>query len=97
MNQEESMSDRAARPRRVQHSEKLDRLNRLRWDFAVVPYAFNDDKWDRMRVAAAPSFQKQSQEQQHKRMIKEVETGVKGLNFPAEEMAKIIRGWMADE
>ena len=91
------MSDRAAKPRRVFHSEKLERLNRLRWEYAVVPYAFNDAKWDRMRVAAAPSFTEKTMEEQHKRMIKEVDVGVKGLNFPAEEMAKIIRGWMTDD
>ena len=91
------MNDRAAQPRRVQHSEKLERLNRLRREYAILPFAFNDDKWARLRVSAASSFAEKSMEEQHKRVIREVETGVKGLNFPAEEMAKIIRGWMTEE
>lgn len=91
------MSERAARPRSVKHSETLDRLNRLKIDFACKPFGDGNDRWAHLRVANSPSIFKKAQEKAHKHMIKEVNQGVKGLSFPAEEMALIIRGWMAQD
>ena len=91
------MDDKAAQPRRIKHSETLDRLNRLRWDFACKPYMFEDERWSNKRISASLDFEHVQKEQQQKRMIREVDQGVKGLDFPAEEMALIIRGMMAQD
>ena len=91
------MIDKAAKPKRVLHSEKLDRLMRLKMDFACRPVGYGNERWSNLRVAGSPILQKRASEAEHKRMIKEVQTGVHGLEFPAEEMAKIIRGWMASD
>jgi hypothetical protein len=91
------MSDKAAKTRHVKHSEKMDRLQRLNKDFAIKPFAHDNERWDSLRIAGGPVLMKKMKEHEHKRMIKEVQQGVKGLEFPAEEMAKIIRGWMAQD
>ena len=91
------MADRAAKPRKVTHSEKLDRLHRLKMDFAVKPFSADNERWAPMRVSESAAIGKVVQEKEHKRMIREVDKGVKGLDFPAEEMAKILRGWMASD
>jgi hypothetical protein len=91
------MSDRAALPKRVKHSEKLDRLNRLKRDFACRPAIFDNERWADMRITGSYAFETHKKDQHHKHMIKEVQQGVKGLGFPAEEMAMIIRGWMAQD
>ena len=91
------MPERVAKPRRIDRSEKLDRLLRLKMDFACRPVGYGNDRWANLRVASSPILQKRASEAEHKRLIREVQTDVKGLEFPAEEMAKIIRGWMASD
>ncbi len=89
------MEKRAAKPRRVTHSETLDRLIRLKRDFAVVPFGAEKEKWQKnMLVRKRHAV---SEQEEHKRLIREVDTSIKGIDFPAEEMAKIIRSWMKSD
>ncbi|MFA6451166.1 MAG: hypothetical protein WCX65_16940 [bacterium] len=88
------MERRASLPRRVKHSETLDRLIRLRRDFAVVPFGTDSKKWE---SGAVKRRKAESEQEEHKRLIREADTSIKGINFPAEEMAKIIRSWMRQD
>ncbi len=90
------MERRAALPRRVTHSETLDRLIRLKRDFAVLPFGADSDKWKNKKYAAARKRAGNEQEEK-KRLIREMDNSIKGLDFPAEEMAKIIRSWMKQD
>ena len=85
------MKRRAAMPRHVKHSETLERLIRLRRDFAVLPYGADSEKW---KSGAIRRRQAVDAKEEHKRLIREADTSIKGIDFPAEEMAKIIRSWM---
>ncbi|MEW5944684.1 MAG: hypothetical protein AB1742_00660 [bacterium] len=88
------MSYRAGKPKHVSFSESLDRLIRTRRNFAVRPFGFDNKKWEKHLLSSnvAP---RQKETQEEKKMIRETAQGVKGLDFPAEEMAKIIRSWIA--
>jgi hypothetical protein len=88
------MENRAALPRRVKHSDKLDLLIRLRRDFAVIPYGADSKKW---QSGAVRRRKAESDQEEHKRLIREADSSIKGINFPAEEMAKIIRSWMRQD
>ena len=50
-----------------------------------------------MRIAGSGSFEKVVKEERHKHMIQEVDKGIKGLDFPAAELAMIVRGMMAQD
>lgn len=91
------METYAAMPKRVKKSEKLERLHRLRWDFACRPASFTNERWSGMRISGSGSFEKVVKEEQHKHMIQEVDKGIKGLDFPAAELAMIVRGMMAQD
>ena len=84
-------------PKSVKKSEKLERLHRLHWDYACRPASYTNERWAGMRIAGSGSFEKVVKEGRHKHMIQEVDKGVKGLDFPAAEMAMIIRGMMAQD
>ena len=88
------MKNRAAIPRHVKHSETLDRLVRLKRDFAVLPFGADSDKWKGM---SARKRHVENAQEEHKRLIREADTSIKGIDFPAEEMAKIIRSWMRQD
>jgi len=88
------MKRRAAQPRRVTQSETLDRLLRLKRDFAVVPFGYDNEKNKKRRSAA---IRRESAEQERKQLIRDADQSIKGLNFPAEEMAKIMRSWMRQD
>ena len=89
------MERRVALPRRIKHSETLDRLIRLKRDFAVLPFGADNDKWkDKMMSRKHHTV---SAADEHKRLIREADTSIKGIDFPAEEMAKIIRSWMKQD
>ena len=89
------MERRAALPRRVKHSETLDRLIRLKRDFAVMPFGADNDKW--VNKMLSRKHHAVSEQEEHKRLIREADSSIKGINFPAEEMAKIIRSWMKQD
>lgn len=88
------MERRAALPRRVHHSESLDRLIRLKRDFAVLPFGADVRKWETRRTDVT---RKRSGQSDHKRLIREAEKSIKGIDFPAAEMAMIIRSWMKQD
>ncbi len=90
------MERRAALPRRVTHSETLDRLIRLKRDFAVLPFGADGDKLKNRKSFAARK-RAESEQEEKKRLIREMDSGIKGLDFPAEELAKIIRSWMRQD
>ena len=83
------MKRRAALPRSVKHSETLERLIRLRRDFAVLPYGADSDKW---KSSVRRKHVEDAQEE-HKRLIREADTGIKGIEFPAEVMAIAVSPW----
>jgi hypothetical protein len=90
-----SMADKAARPRRVMQNDQLDTLLRLRRDFAVLPDGMGNERWcTRMRAANVKTSEEQSEEEKDKRLIRDMSKGVNGIEFAAEELAKVIRGWM---
>lgn len=89
------MLSKAAKPRRVTYSESLNRFVRLKKNFAVKPFGSGNDKWDAQRVLAIPP--PEAVQENQKRLIRDVNEGVAGLGFAAEEFAKIIRGWMAQD
>jgi hypothetical protein len=92
------MSDRVARPRQVKQSEKLDVLKRTKREFAVTPYALNSNRWSgRLRSATLKNVEEENEEAKGKRLIRDASRSIKGIEFPAEELAKIIRGWMAQD
>jgi len=63
-------------------------------DFAVVPYGMSSKKWDKRRLSKQTM---QTEEEERKKLIHEADTSIKGINFPAEEMAKVIRSWMKQD
>lgn len=69
---------------------------RLKRNFAVRPFGFDEEQWAGQRISSHPS-EKEATEKEHKKLIHEVSEGVKGIEFAAEEMAKVIRGWMAQD
>lgn len=87
------MERRAALPRRVHHSESLDRLIRLKRDFAVLPFGADIKKLEMRRT----DVRKRSEKSDHKRLIREADKSIKGIDFPAAEMAMIIRSWMKQD
>ena len=88
------MDNKAARPRRVKRNDQLDVLDRLKRNFAVRPFAFDNDQWEDKRIAKA---QRASEEGRKKHLIREVDDKIKGIAFPAKEMAMIIRSWMKQD
>lgn len=92
-----AFKEKAAFPRSIHHSEKLDRLHRMRVDYACLPFNFTNEKWVEHRIAGTTRFMKENKDLQHKRMIREINEDIKGIEFPIEEMAMVIRSWMREE
>jgi hypothetical protein len=88
------MKHRAALPRSVKHSETLERLTRLRRDFAVLPYGADSEKW---KSATVRRKHAEDIQEEHKRLIREADSSIKGMDFPAEVFAKVIRSWMRQD
>ena len=92
------MADKAARPFQVAKSDKLETLKRMKRDFAVRPYALSSGKWHyRLVTSAAKHDTRDTEEAREKKLIRDATKGIKGVEFPAAELAKIIRGWMAQD
>lgn len=89
------MIKKVAKPRHITFSETLDRFLRTKRDFAVRPFGFAEERWAGQRISSGSKEATRTQE--HKRLIHDVSEGVKGIEFAAEEMAKVIRGWMAQD
>ncbi|MFH1537439.1 MAG: hypothetical protein ABIH66_00675 [bacterium] len=90
------MIKRAAKPRHINFSESLDRFLRTKRNFAVRPCGVSEERWADQRISSNLS-EEVAKEQEQKRLIHDVSEGVKGIQFAAEEMAKVIRGWMAQD
>ena len=88
------MQERVTKPKRLKHSETFERLKRLRKDFAVRPSGFDNDRWSASRVSAR---KQKTEKAERQNLIREVDSSVKGIDFPAKEMAQIIRGWMKQD
>ena len=91
------MTSRAAKPKNINHSESLDRFVRLKRNFAVRPPGYDEERWSQYKVIARQ--QEESEEktkEEGKHPIRKAEKGVKGLQFSGEEMARIIRSWIAE-
>jgi len=86
--------DRIARPKRLKHSETMERLKRLRKDYAVRPVGFDNERWASQRISRT---QKHTDKAERQNLIHEADSSVKGLDFPAKEMAQIIRSWMMQD
>ena len=90
------MTSHAGRPKHIKYNEFLSRFIRLKRNFAVRPYGYDEKRWAEQRIAIK-SPKEHSEEERKKHHIREVEKGVKGLNFPADEMARVIHSWIASE
>ncbi|MEW6201161.1 MAG: hypothetical protein AB1546_04245 [bacterium] len=92
------MTTRAAKPKRIHHSDSLDRFVRLKRNYAVRPPGYDEERWSQYKVIARQQEESEEEKAQEKekRMIREVEKGVKGLQFSGEEMARIIRSWISE-
>jgi hypothetical protein len=88
------MKHRAALPRNVKHSDTLERLIRLRRDFAVLPFGADNEKFQSHSIKRRKA---ENAQEEHQRLMREADNSIKGVNFPAEEMAKVIRSWMRQD
>ncbi|HOX28132.1 MAG TPA: hypothetical protein PLQ76_03145, partial [bacterium] len=61
-------------------------------DFAVVPYA-TDPKQRKKKH----SKKKEQNDDEQKKLIRDVDKSVKGLEFSAAEIAQVIRSWMKQD
>lgn len=85
------MQKKAAKPKKEVHSDQVDMLFRINKDFAVKPAGFDSEKWAGKRIS---KHQSSSGKAERKKLIREADNTIKGMEFPAKEMAQIIRSWM---
>lgn len=88
------MQKKAAKPKKNVKSDQVDMLFRINKDFAVKPTGFDSEKWADKRIS---KHQTASPQAERKRLIKEADLSINGVDFPAKEMAQIIRGWMKSD
>jgi len=88
------MIKKAAKPKKVEHSDTLERLLKLNRNFAVRPAGFDNERWADRRVSRK---QEDSGAGNRKKLIRDADKSINGVEFPAREMAQIIRGWLVEE
>ncbi len=81
------MPQKAALARKVSYSEKLNVLLRQKKDFAVRPFGFSGEKWQECMISP---YQTVTDSTTKKQMIRDLSKDINGIEFPAEEMAKVI-------
>lgn len=85
---------KAAAPRKMANSESVERLIKLKKNFAIRPYLSQSERWEDMKVARTMTRTKDGE---RKKLIRDMDNNIKGVDFAAQEMAKIIRSWMSQE